>query len=79
MIGYLFHTDPLKSGHMTQMLNNYIVAGHKWGLNSQKMANVLNVGLGLHCSSRIWVSRRGSCGDGATGVVKRVPWSLCTW
>ncbi|KAF3051638.1 hypothetical protein E8E11_009027 [Didymella keratinophila] len=58
MAGYLFHMGPLGSGHAMKTLNNYIMAssicalndslvtGQKWGLDPQKMIDVLNVGTG---------------------------------
>jgi 3-hydroxyisobutyrate dehydrogenase-like beta-hydroxyacid dehydrogenase len=59
MAGYLFHMGPLGSGHAMKTLNNYIMAsgicalndslvtGQKWGLDPQKMIDVLNVGTGV--------------------------------
>lgn len=59
MAGYLFHMGPLGSGHAMKTLNNYIMAssicalndslvtGQKWGLDPQKMMDVLNVGTGV--------------------------------
>lgn len=59
MAGYLFHMGPLGSGHAMKTLNNYIMAssicalndslvtGQKFGLDPQKMIDVLNVGTGV--------------------------------
>ncbi|KAF2625860.1 NAD(P)-binding protein [Macroventuria anomochaeta] len=56
--GYLFHMGPLGLGHAMKTLNNYIMefsictlndslmTGQKWGLDPQKMIDVLNVGTG---------------------------------
>lgn len=54
MAGYIFHMGPLGSGHVMKTLNNYIMAssiialsdslvtGQKFGLDPQKMIDVLN-------------------------------------
>lgn len=59
MAGYLFHMGPLGCGHAMKPLNKYIMAssicalndslvtGQKWGLDPQKMIDVLNVGTGV--------------------------------
>ncbi|KAJ4362171.1 hypothetical protein N0V95_001519 [Ascochyta clinopodiicola] len=59
MAGYLFHMGPLGAGHAMKTLNNYIMAssicalndslvtGQKFGLDPQKMIDVLNVGTGV--------------------------------
>lgn len=59
MARYLFHMGPLGSGHAMKTLNNYImassicalndslIAGQKWGLDPQKIIDVLNVGTGV--------------------------------
>lgn len=58
MGGYIFHMGKLGSGHAMKTLNNYIMAsslialsdslvtGQKYGLDPQKMIDVLNVGTG---------------------------------
>lgn len=59
MARYIFHMGPLGAGHAMKTLNNYIMAssicalsdslvtGQKFGLDPQKMVDVLNVGTGV--------------------------------
>lgn len=59
MAGYIFHMGRLGAGHAMKTLNNYIMAssiialsdslvtGQKFGLDPQKMIDVLNVGTGV--------------------------------
>ena len=61
MAGYIFHMGPLGSGHVMKTLNNYIMAssivalsdslvtGQKFGLDPQKMIDVLNGKFGGFC------------------------------
>jgi len=58
MAGYIFHMGGIGAGHAMKTLNNYIMAssltalsdslvtGQKFGLDPQKMIDVLNVGTG---------------------------------
>ena len=74
MASYIFHMGPLGSGHAMKTLNNYIMAssicalsdslvtGQKFGLDPQKMIDVLNVGTGV-CFPTLDTFRR----DGLTG------------
>lgn len=74
MARYIFHMGGLGSGHAMKTLNNYIMAssicalsdslvtGQKFGLDPQKMVNVLNVGTGV-CFPTLDTFRR----DGLTG------------
>lgn len=60
MAGYIFHMGPLGAGHAMKTLNNYIMAssicalsdslvtGQQFGLDPQKMIDVLNVGTGVN-------------------------------
>ena len=60
MARYIFHMGPLGAGHAMKTLNNYIMAssiialndslvtGQKFGLDPQKMIDVLNVGTGVN-------------------------------
>lgn len=60
MAGYIFHMGGLGTGHAMKTLNNYIMAssiialndslvtGQKFGLDPQKMIDVLNVGTGVN-------------------------------
>lgn len=60
MASYIFHMGPLGAGHAMKTLNNYIMAssicalsdslvtGQKFGLDPQKMIDVLNVGTGVN-------------------------------
>lgn len=61
MASYIFHMGGVGAGHAMKTLNNYIMAssltalsdslvtGQKFGLDPQKMIDVLNVGTGKHC------------------------------
>lgn len=74
MASYIFHMGPLGAGHAMKTLNNYIMAssicalsdslvtGQKFGLDPQKMVDVLNVGTGV-CFPTLDTFRR----DGLTG------------
>ena len=74
MASYIFHMGPLGAGHAMKTLNNYIMAssicalcdslvtGQKFGLDPQKMIDVLNVGTGV-CFPTLDTFRR----DGLTG------------
>ncbi|CAK4033109.1 2-hydroxy-3-oxopropionate reductase [Lecanosticta acicola] len=74
MAGYVFHMGKLGNGHAMKTLNNYIMAsamcalgdslvtGQKFGLEPQKMLDVLNVGTGV-CFPTLDTFRR----DGITG------------
>ena len=74
MARYIFHMGPLGCGHAMKTLNNYIMAssicalsdslvtGQKFGLDPQKMIEVLNVGTGV-CLPTLDTFRR----DGLTG------------
>lgn len=74
MASYIFHMGPLGAGHAMKTLNNYIMAssicalsdslvtGQKFGLDPQKMIDVLNVGTGV-CFPTMDTFRR----DGLTG------------
>lgn len=74
MASYIFHMGPLGAGHAMKTLNNYIMAssicalsdslvtGRKFGLDPQKMVEVLNVGTGV-CFPTLDTFRR----DGLTG------------
>ncbi|KAK5205693.1 hypothetical protein LTR72_004914 [Exophiala xenobiotica] len=60
MARYIFHMGPLGAGHAMKTLNNYIMAssivalndslvtGQKFGLDPQKMIDVLNMGTGVN-------------------------------
>lgn len=74
MASYIFHMGGLGAGHAMKTLNNYIMAssicalsdslvtGQKFGLDPQKMIDVLNVGTGV-CFPTLDTFRR----DGLTG------------
>lgn len=74
MASYIFYMGPLGAGHAMKTLNNYIMAssicalsdslvtGQKFGLDPQKMVDVLNVGTGV-CFPTLDTFRR----DGLTG------------
>ncbi|KAM0712061.1 hypothetical protein Q7P37_011155 [Cladosporium fusiforme] len=74
MASYIFHMGPLGAGHAMKTFNNYVMAssicalsdslviGQKFGLDPQKMVDVLNVGTGV-CFPTLDTFRR----DGLTG------------
>lgn len=87
MASYIFHMGPLGSGHAMKTLNNYIMAssicalsdslvtGQKFGLDPQKMIDVLNVGTGvcfptLDTFRRDGLTRRYNSGFGLALLVK---------
>lgn len=87
MASYLFHMGPLGAGHAMKTLNNYIMAssicalsdslvtGQKFGLDPQKMIDVLNVGTGvcfptMDTFRRDGLTRRYNSGFGLALLVK---------
>lgn len=87
MASYIFHMGPLGAGHAMKTLNNYIMAssicalsdslvtGQKFGLDPQKMVDVLNVGTGvcfptLDTFRRDGLTRRYNSGFGLALLVK---------
>lgn len=87
MARYIFHMRPLGAGHAMKTLNNYVMAssicalsdslvtGQKFGLDPQRMVDVLNVGTGvcfptLDTFRRDGLTKRYNSGFGLALLVK---------